>query len=132
MSLRTQHVCPRCGKDKLLHVSTMRSYSENGTLRELAVASARRKARPIDQGPMLSRNGLFDLDGGVPPVELGRYETLICAACGYTEWYARGLKDDPRVNLTIRDPKIAPLECSECGGKDLCQAHDAFQDWPCC
>ena len=28
----------------------------------------------------------------------GTFETLICAACGYTEWYARaikGLKHDP-------------------------------------
>ncbi len=130
MSLRRQQVCPKCSGGKLLHVGTMRGHSENGTIRELAVASARRKPRPIDRGPMLSRQGMFDIDGSMPPVEIGQFETLICAACGYAEWFARGLKDDPRVNLAIRDPKLKPERCGECGGTDLCQAHDAFVDWP--
>jgi predicted nucleic-acid-binding Zn-ribbon protein len=41
-------------------------------------------------------------------VDQGHYETLICEACGYTEWFARGLPDE-HVPVTIE-----PRDCPEC------------------
>jgi hypothetical protein len=56
----------------------------------------------------------YDYDRGhAPTVSHGKLETLLCAACGYTLWYARDFEPGDKANVagpSAGDP------CTDCGG----------------
>jgi predicted nucleic-acid-binding Zn-ribbon protein len=74
--------CPKCGGRKLFHITSVeQTYCDaQGSLKTFAVTGA------------LVPTGKQGLLGGnkTEMVVAGPYETLVCAACGFAEWYASG------------------------------------------
>jgi predicted nucleic-acid-binding Zn-ribbon protein len=78
--MKTTGTCPKCCGRKVLQVSPVQyTYCDaGGTLRNFDVQSAHVRT---------GKKGL--LGGDATELETaGPYETLVCAACGYAEWYA--------------------------------------------
>jgi hypothetical protein len=79
MTLKRDLVCPNCEGREIWRIETMR---ERGS----------RSDRQPPMGVTLERRLFGDATAQ------GKFETLICNGCGYTEWYARDighLKNDP-------------------------------------
>jgi hypothetical protein len=79
MTLQRDLKCPNCDGREIWRIETMH---ERG----------RSSAHPQPMGVTLETRMFGDPDAR------GKFETLICKACGYTEWYARAigfLKNDP-------------------------------------
>jgi len=79
MTLKRDLVCPNCEGREIWRIETMRE----------------RGSRSDQQPPMgVTLEKRFFGDAAAQ----GKFETLICNGCGYTEWYARDighLKNDP-------------------------------------
>lgn len=89
MTLRRDLCCPNCQGREIWRIETMH---ERG----------RSTMHPQPMGVTLEARLLGDADAR------GKFETLICKGCGYTEWYARELghlKNDPvnGVHLIVND-----------------------------
>jgi predicted nucleic-acid-binding Zn-ribbon protein len=84
--MRKDLTCPKCGNGQLWNVRTMREEAGVGV--------------PVEMAVTIEQFG-WDL------VPRGRYETLVCRACGFTQWYGRDL--DERTRL-----ESLPLDCPEC------------------
>ena len=83
--MKSQHVCRRCGGGRLWHV------------------------RPVRE-PYWWYQPTIVLRGWLNAKNLkGRFETFLCAACGYTEWYAYDLP-----SLSVPG-EIRAAACLECG-----------------
>ncbi|MGZ3407004.1 MAG: hypothetical protein ACXVAN_11210 [Polyangia bacterium] len=79
MTLKRDLTCPNCEGREIWRIETMH---ERG----------RSSAHPQPIGIMLEARMFGDADAR------GKFETLICNGCGYTEWYAKEigfLKNDP-------------------------------------
>jgi hypothetical protein len=77
--VKTTGICPKCQGRKLFHVTAVRhTYCDaQGSLRDFNVTSAE-----VPTG----KKGVFG--GTSTEIEsAGPYETLVCAGCGYAEWY---------------------------------------------
>jgi hypothetical protein len=80
-ALRAGHgTCPKCSGRKLFHITSVeQTYCDaQGSLKSFAVTGA------------FLPTGKKGLLGGDKTELLvaGPYETLVCAACGFAEWYA--------------------------------------------
>jgi predicted nucleic-acid-binding Zn-ribbon protein len=77
--VKTSGICPKCSGCKLYHITEVQqTYCDaQGSLRRLDVTGAF-----VPTG----KQGL--LGAKTELVTAGPYETLVCAACGYAEWYA--------------------------------------------
>jgi hypothetical protein len=88
MSLKKNLICPNCEGREIWRIERM---EERGT-----------GPKPQPMGVVLERTFFSG------PEAKGAFETLICKACGYTEWYAKGigfLRNDPvnGVHLIVND-----------------------------
>jgi predicted nucleic-acid-binding Zn-ribbon protein len=79
--MRTQSRCPKCSGTKLYVCENQQPESDSSN----GISAFRVIAVPISQDDTGAK------DGSSYRTHVGSYETWICAACGYTEWYA---KDD--------------------------------------
>jgi predicted nucleic-acid-binding Zn-ribbon protein len=79
-AMKTSGSCPKCSGRKLFHITSVeQTYCDAlGSLKSFAVASA---FVPTGKKGML---------GGTQSEVLvaAPYETMVCAGCGYAEWYA--------------------------------------------
>jgi hypothetical protein len=78
VSLKKDLVCPTCDGRELWRIETMMERSAGGQPEPIGVLLE----------PRVLRAALAH----------GKFETLICNSCGYTEWYAqaiKGLRHDP-------------------------------------
>jgi len=88
MTLKRDLRCPNCEGREIWRIQTMKERGASGAPELMAV--------------MLERTFF---SGSEPR---GQFETLICKACGYTEWYAKQiefLRHDPvnGVHLIVND-----------------------------
>jgi predicted nucleic-acid-binding Zn-ribbon protein len=77
--MRKTHRCPKCQGRKLWHIEQMSERNGHNQLGPIAVA--------------FHQSWL-----GLGAQQQGSFETYICKACGFTEWYAQGfeeLREDP-------------------------------------
>ena len=78
--MKTTGTCPKCSGRKLFHVTSVEQTfcDAQGSLKSFAVTGA------------IVPTGKKSVLGGEQTEVLvaGPYETLVCAACGYAEWYA--------------------------------------------
>jgi predicted nucleic-acid-binding Zn-ribbon protein len=82
MSLKGELLCPHCEGRDVWHVETIRERGEAGAFE-----------KPIQPLNIVLQEKFFKLYNGT-----GHFETYICKACGFTEWYAvglEGLEPDP-------------------------------------
>ncbi len=82
MSLKRDKICPHCQCRKRWHVERVRLYP--------------RQPLPIS----------LELRFAGASLALGGFEALICAECGFTEWYGTGLaelKHDPAAGVYFID-----------------------------
>jgi hypothetical protein len=92
MSLKKDLVCPHCDGNWVWHIETMRERGEAGVME-----------RPIQPLNVVLQERFFKLYDGK-----GHFETYICKACGFTEWYAVGLDDlapDPKHGVRLLQGK---------------------------
>src|SRR3954466_11971951 len=89
--MRGSLTCPRWGHGRMWNVRTMRERGANNLPQEMAVA--------------------FGREG----TAYGKYETLVCADCGHTEWYAREF--EPEAAVPAVEGVHGPRVCGECEGK---------------
>jgi hypothetical protein len=79
MTLKRDLICPNCDGREIWRIETMQERGHTGI-------------QPQPMGVQLEARFFGDAQAH------GKFETLICRACGYTEWYAREigfLKHDP-------------------------------------
>jgi predicted nucleic-acid-binding Zn-ribbon protein len=78
--MKTTRTCPKCASKKLFVVGVVRQPEPGNPLNAypMAVTSER-----LPTG----RGGVFASDS--EQVSAGLFEAWVCAACGFTEWYAR-------------------------------------------
>jgi predicted nucleic-acid-binding Zn-ribbon protein len=115
--MRHDLTCRKCGGGKLWNV---RSVKESGE--ELGVT-----LRKVDGGAKEVPKKFFGVQvmatewtmGFV--VGNGRFELLVCAACGYTEWFARDFSPDAPGISPGRAPRACP-ECSQSACYDVAEA----------
>ena len=78
--MKATGICPKCSGRKLFHVTSVEQTfcDAQGSLKSFAVTGA---IVPTGKKSML---------GGEQTEVLvaGPYETMVCAGCGYAEWYA--------------------------------------------
>jgi predicted nucleic-acid-binding Zn-ribbon protein len=104
--MRHDLTCRKCGGGKLWNV---RSVKESGE--DLSVT-----LRKENGGPKTIRKSLLGLQVTVNEwttgfvVGNGRFELLVCAACGYAEWFARDFATD----VAGISAGSAPRPCPEC------------------
>jgi predicted nucleic-acid-binding Zn-ribbon protein len=85
--MRKNLVCPKCDGRKFWSIGTMHERGDNNAVAPFNVTVESRWA-------------------GLDVRAAGTFETFICAGCGYTEWYARGLdqlKEDPKNGIYFID-----------------------------
>jgi predicted nucleic-acid-binding Zn-ribbon protein len=100
--VRSTLTCPDCGHDRIWNVRTMRERGEKNLPQDMAVAFSITPAL----APVLIRP-LFR--------SYGKFEILVCAQCGHTEWYARDFTPDGDANVTpIEAQQHGPRNCREC------------------
>lgn len=78
--MKTSGTCPKCSGRKLYYVTSVeQTYCDAlGSLKSFAVTSA---FVPTGEKGVLS-------GAHTEVLVAAPYESLVCAACGYTEWYA--------------------------------------------
>lgn len=79
--------CPKCDSRKLWRIETMQERGQYDRPAPLGVTMAERR-------------------WGKAQESVGKFETFICAGCGYTEWYAHdaaALKADPKNGVHFID-----------------------------
>lgn len=91
MTLKRDLVCPNCEGREIWRIETMRERGNSSELPPMGVTLEKR----------------FRFFGDAAEAQ-GKFETLICNSCGYTEWYARQighLKNDPvnGIHLIVND-----------------------------
>lgn len=94
MSLKKDLACPHCEGREVWHIAEMHERGEAGVLE-----------RPIQPLNVVLQERFFKLYSGV-----GAFETYICKACGFTEWYAHGLEKleaDPKRGVRLLDGRNA-------------------------
>ena len=74
--MRTTATCPKCSGKKIVVTELRHPASETGRIVPIPVAACEARS-------------LFGLGDDV----VGRFESWICAACGYTEFYAKDFGD---------------------------------------
>ena len=77
--------CPKCNGGRIWHMNVMGERSGDGAVKPISIA--------------------FD-EASSDPSGKGFFETFICDACGFTEWYARGLRGlqpDPSRGIFLRE-----------------------------
>src|SRR5262245_48051226 len=77
--MKATGTCPKCSGRKLFHISSVsQTYCDaQGSLKTFAVTSA---IVPTGEKGLLGEKKEM--------VVAAPYETLVCAGCGYAEWYA--------------------------------------------
>ena len=79
--MRTTSRCPKCNGTKLyVCESAQPAHDSSNIIHPMYVTTV-----PIDQESL----GVSEEDGSSYRTPAGRFETWTCAACGYTEWYAK-------------------------------------------
>ncbi len=67
LSMREDHICPRCEHTKVVHASTILDRADGGARTELSVIQPSAWKRKTE----------------------GKFEVYICNACGFVEWYVK-------------------------------------------
>jgi hypothetical protein len=81
--MKADRVCPRCESGKIWFFPVMGERSGEGEIKPISITFE--EAQSHNRG-------------------MGFFETYICAGCGYTEWYAKGLsglKPDPNRGVVL-------------------------------
>ena len=92
MSLKRELLCPHCEGRAVWHIAQMHERGEAGAFE-----------KPIQPLNVVLHEKFFKLYNGV-----GYFETYICKACGFTEWYAHGLEElqaDPEKGVFLLQGK---------------------------
>src|SRR5262245_4678768 len=119
--------CPKCGGLRNWRIRWMRERGRLGRPVHMAVAAGRptRARRPEIRPPATGEDGvdLADLARWMGERRqqqkraafrlYGRYETIICAKCGFSRWYAHDL--NPVADAGVAQ---ASLSCRFCGSYD--------------
>lgn len=85
--MRKSGICPKCEGRKFWRIDKMLEHAHGGVLAQLPVAGIHRW-------------------GGFGDKEAGTFQTIVCAGCGFTEWYAVGMeniKEDPEHGIYFID-----------------------------
>jgi predicted nucleic-acid-binding Zn-ribbon protein len=85
----------------------MRERGDKNLPQDMAVAFVRWK-----------RNSLSDAS-----TSYGKYETLVCDACGHTGWFARDFTPDAHADLSAF-PRGGPKQCLECEHTEFWEIED--------
>jgi predicted nucleic-acid-binding Zn-ribbon protein len=103
--VRTRPQCPKCGGTKLYVCENRQPDAETTAVHPLVVATV-----------TLPEYDLVGAEfGEMIRTPIGAYETWICAACGFTEWYAKDPerlmeKLSKRIGSGIRIVNMEPSE----------------------
>jgi predicted nucleic-acid-binding Zn-ribbon protein len=109
--------CPKCGGGMVWNIRTMRERGNHGLPEDMAVAFAPRAPKPLvpkqrahpNPAPV-ERNPTREW---YPSRAYGKYETLLCDRCGYTDWFARDFTPDEWLSLE----SLERGPCVECEGR---------------
>jgi predicted nucleic-acid-binding Zn-ribbon protein len=96
--MRQSLTCLDCGHGRLWNVRTMRERGDRNLPQDMAVTFSRSRIWSKRQ-------------------PYGKYETLLCAACGHTEWYAHDFEPDSDAAVDLVEGKHGPRACRECEGR---------------
>jgi len=99
MTLKRDLTCPHCGRRKFWRIEKIqeRTVWPDFPAEEGRVADLHEEPAPLAV-VLKVRGRHFE--------SLGRFETWICNACGFTEWYAQGLerlRADPEEGVHLLD-----------------------------
>ena len=112
--MKRELTCPKCGCASVWNIRTMRERGNHGLPEDMAVAFAPRAPKPQAPPPPLtslpSRKANHEW---YPSRAYGKFETLVCDRCGYTDWFARDFQPDSWLGLESLDRS----PCAECEGR---------------
>lgn len=110
--MRSSLTCPGCGSGRMWNVRTMRERGDNNLPQDMAVAFSATPVPVTDARAPMFRS-------------YGKFEILVCADCGHTEWYARDFTPDGHADVRTLGREDGPRACPECEQGQFCYVDHA-------